>query len=98
MYVMVYLPGGTARTEVLSGTKVLVQFLRGRNIILSRLGCLNMYYCIYTHSIIAVVPKPDLVLGNSGADSYLHLRGPHDAMNMGEILNLNRKQVSPPLQ
>eukprot|EP01035_Chromulina_nebulosa_P024983 gene24983-32554_t len=33
------------------------------------------------------------IILSSGADSYLHLRGPHDAMNMAEILKLNRKQA-----
>eukprot|EP00601_Ochromonadales_sp_CCMP2298_P011909 CAMPEP_0173266280 /NCGR_PEP_ID=MMETSP1142-20121109/29074_1 /TAXON_ID=483371 /ORGANISM="non described non described, Strain CCMP2298" /LENGTH=361 /DNA_ID=CAMNT_0014202175 /DNA_START=9 /DNA_END=1096 /DNA_ORIENTATION=- len=53
-----------SRKDMLSGTRILVQFLRGRNIILS-----------------------------SGADCILQLRGPHDIINIGQMLNLSREQA-----
>ena len=55
-----------------------------------------VYVCMYIYMRVHCNPChiSEAYIGNSGADSYLNLRGPHDVMNIGEILKLNRKQVS----
>jgi len=64
---IVYTPmltNATLRKDVMSGTRVLIQFLRGRNIVLS-----------------------------SGVEHCQDVRGPFDAINIGQLLGMSQQQA-----